>query len=315
MEEISHNNNDLALHLKNAYEMLRQGAFSEAETALEGALSIDFENSEVQSALKSVHYWHERWAKYQEITDDFERAEYLLKQWKAFIHFLEKDTGSNERGVFALKQRIFGEALAHYLRLLESSSGSDPEILFRIGLCFKGKGNYKQALEYFEACSHQKVDDPQILVELADCYAFINEVKAAKAFFREAFFLDPQKINLNGLESLMIKRLVQRVEELGYSPPSLVEWIPVYGVLFGVLNVKRELRSLEYGKLKQSIFSFESRLEEEGKKENYIEPRLINRYFWLIDHYISSGDSRDKVDDVLKRLGKLNHSIYEQYIN
>ena len=299
--------------LKNAYELLKNGAFGEAGNLLESALALDFDNSEVICALKSVGFWKERERTYNEITDPFERGEYLMKQWTAFLSFLERGEDSFEQGKYSLKQWVFGKALGDFILLLDEPAGSDPEILYRIGRCYKGKGNYKRALEYLEACNHQKTDDPKIIAELADCYAFINETQAAKIFFREAFFLDPQKVDLKSLESMMMQKLIEKLKGLDLDGPALAEWIPVYGVLFGVLNVKRELRSLEYGKLKQSIFTLQSKLAEEGRKEIETEPRLLNRYFWLIDHYISSGDSREKVDEVLEKIRVINSTIYDHY--
>ena len=299
--------------LKNVYELLKNGAFGDAGAILEDALSIDFDHGEVVCALKCVRFWAEKESRYNEIADSFERGEYLMKQWEAFLSFLERGHEKFEQGKYSLKQWVFGKALSDFIILLDEPSGSDPEILYRIGRCYKGKGNYKQALEYLEACNHQKTDDPKIIAELADCYAFINETQAAKVFFREAFFLDPQKVDLNALESMMIQRLIEKLKSMDLDGRSLSEWIPVYGVLFGVFNVKRELRSLEYGKLKQSIFTLQSKLAEEGKAEIETEPRLLNRYFWLIDHYISSGDSREKVDEVLDKIRAVNMSIYEHY--
>lgn len=311
----SQQNSEVSTRIKNAYELFKNGAFRDAEQELEAALSAEFNNDEVISALKCAGFWAERDAKYHDIEDEFERGEYLFKQWRNFQKFLERDDGTYEQGIFALKQWVFGRALGDFLALIDGPAGSDPDVLYRIGSCYKGKGNYKQALEYFEICNHQKADDPLILAALADCYAFINEVKAAKIFFREAFFLNPQQIDISSLESLMIQRLIRRLQEMGYGPPELAEWIPVYGVLFGVLNVKRELRSLEYGKLKQSIFSLQSQLSDDGKRNYTTEPRLLNRYFWLIDHYIASGDTREKVDDALQRIREINDSVYEYYIN
>ena len=299
--------------LKNAYEMLKNGAFKAAGDILENALSVDFENQEVICALKCAGFWAERETRYSSITEPFERGEYLVKQWKAFLSFLARDEESFEQGKYAIKQWVFSKALGDFIGLLEGPAGSDPEILYRVGRCYKGKGNYKQALEYLEACNHQRADDPKIIAELADCYAFINEAQAAKVFFREAFFIDPQKVEVDSLESTMIVRLIEKLKELHYNGAALAEWIPVYGVLYGVFNVKRELRSLEYGKLKQSIFTLQSKLTEEGKTDIETEPRLLNRYFWLIDHYISSGDSREKVDDVLQKIREVNPSIYEHY--
>ena len=301
--------------LKNAYKLLKTGVFGDAEGLLEEALAMDFDNGEVVCALKCAGFWAERQVRYQDIQDAFERGEFLIKQWRVFQDFLDRNADNFEQGIFSLKQWVFGSALGDFLTLLDSPSGSDPEILYRIGKCYKGKGNYKQALEFLEASNHQKSDDPRIIAELADCYAFIDEIKAAKIFFREALFLDPQAVDVRALESMMIQRLVGKLRDMGIASPALVEWLPVYGVLFGVFNVKRELRSLEYGKLKQSIFSLQSSLEESGKTDYTVEPRLINRYFWLIDHYLTSGDAREKVDEVLLRIREINPSIYDDYIN
>jgi tetratricopeptide (TPR) repeat protein len=313
MEIHSQKNGEATIMLKNAYEALKIGAFGEAGEILEIALSYDFDNAEVISALKSSGYWSERERRYNEIEDSFERGEYLMNQWEAFLAYLDRGEDSFEQGKYCLKQWVFGKALGDFRTLLDGPAGSDPEILYKIGRCYKGQGNYRQALEYLEASNHQKTDDPKIIAELADCYAFINETQAAKVFFREAFFIDPQKIDLNTLESKMIRRLIDKLKDLGFEGSGLAEWIPVYGVLFGVFNVKRELRSLEYGKLKQSIFTLQSQLAGDGKNEIETEPRLINRYFWLIDHYISTGDAREKVDEALEKIRLINSDIYAQY--
>jgi tetratricopeptide (TPR) repeat protein len=200
------------------------------------------------------------------------------------------------------------------MRLLEAG-GADPDLFFRIGRCFKGKGDYEHAVEYLEAANSGRRDDPEIVAELADCYALVNEVRASKAFFREAFFIDPQRIDVKVLDSLLIRRLVERLKTMGYASPQLEEWIPVYGVVFGVFNVKRELKSLEYGRLRQSIFALENQLEEETERRPMLAPRLINRYFWLIDHYMHSGEEREKIEEVLMKIKKIDASVYEQIVN
>ena len=104
---------------------------------------------------------------------------------------------------------------------------------------------------------------------------------------------------------------------MGYAETVLKEWIPVYGVLLGVLNVKRELRPLEYGKLKQSIYSLEKRIQEGVKGSEYeaLVPRLLNRYFWLIDHYVNAHENREWVEEVLNKIKMIDEHIYSQYIN
>jgi hypothetical protein len=103
---------------------------------------------------------------------------------------------------------------------------------------------------------------------------------------------------------------------MGYAGGELAEWIPVYGVLFGVLNVKRELRPLEYGKLKQSIYSLEKRIDEDDETESaYVVPRLLNRYFWLIDHFVISKENRERIEEITQKIKALDETIYDQYIH
>jgi tetratricopeptide (TPR) repeat protein len=300
--------------LARAYDLQRDGAFAEAEPVIEQALALDYENKEVLSALKCANYWKEKKARLATIRDPYDQAEFLLKAWRGFMDFLDQIKDVYDSCLYSIRQWVFGKSIVNYLHLLESG-GADPDLFFRIGRCFKGLGDYQHAVEYLEAANSGRRDDPEIVAELADCYALVNEIKASKAFFREAFFLDPQKIDVKLLDSLLIRRLVDRLRAMGYSSPALEEWIPVYGVLFGVLNVKRELKSLEYGKLRQSIFALENQLDEDAETRGRLAPRLINRYLWLIDHYMHSGEEREKIDEVLHKIRDIDVSVYEQIVN
>lgn len=140
-------------------------------------------------------------------------------------------------------------------------------------------------------------------------------MKTAKIFFREAFFIDPVKIEYAFLESLMIERLVDQMKDLGITGNEAKEWLPVYGVVYGVLNIKRELKPLELGKLKQSIFSYENRLNDNGDVGSETMPRLLNYYFRLIDHYICVNEERGKIEDILRKMKRLNNEIFMEYIN
>ena len=101
---------------------------------------------------------------------------------------------------------------------------------------------------------------------------------------------------------------------MGLQIDEIKEWLPVYGNVWGVLNIKRELKPLELGKLKQSIYSYEKSIEN-GDKDPSLVPRVINRYFWLIDHYINTSEEQNKIDEILQKIKELNSSIFEEYIN
>lgn len=305
---------NVASLLQISRDHLKNGDFEKAKANIEKAFSIDFNDTQVVNALKYINFWIERKVRFQAVEGHYERGSYLLRQWKAFTVFIQKMESDDELTLYAIKYWVFSQALHHYMELFQNGA-DDPEIVMKIGLCYKYLGDYSKALECLERVMQVKQEDAELMAEIADCYAFMNEVKASKIFFREAFFLNPQSIDINSLESLLIKKLIGKVRSIGFEEELLKEWIPVYGVLFGVFNIKRELKALELGKLKQSISALEHQLEEDGKEDKKTVPRLINRYFWLIDYYISTSDSKDKIESILVKINKINPSVYELYSN
>lgn len=305
-----HTGSDL-MELANG--QIRNHDLDSAQQTLEKGLALDFDTSDIVTSLKFVNFWRERETQLEKIQHAFERGEYYLSQWPAFEGFAERIGHACEPCMFAIRKHVFGRALEQFKLLVQEANSEDSELLMRIGRCHKGVGAYDEAVRYLEAAAAERSDDSAILSELADAYALVNEVQAAKAFFREAFFLEPQRVHLEVLESQLIRALAAKVREFGLTGPALLEWLPVYGVLFGVFNVKRELRSIEYGKLKQSIYALEREFREGRDKDGLVEPRLINRYFWLVDHLISSGENSSKIDEVLLKLRSVNDRIYKQY--
>jgi tetratricopeptide (TPR) repeat protein len=306
------NHEDKIIEILNAaYQDLKEGAFAAAIGLLEKALEIDLEHPGVASTLRCAGFWRERQEQEQSCTDTYDRGELLLSQWKAFAAFAERLGDVPEQCVLAVKQHVFSSALAHYLQLCEADSG-DPEALLRVGRCYKGLGNYELAIVYLEKANRERRESAEQLAELADAYSLASETRTAKVFFREAFFLDPQGVDLAVLESPMIRRLEEKVRRLGFSGPEVNEWLPVYGTIYGVLNVKREMKPLELGKLKQSVFLMEKEIETKSEARGLV-PRLINRYFWLIDHYLSAGEGREKIEEILARIRELDPRVYREY--
>ena len=288
-----------------------EGNFSSAEAELEQALAVDYEHPDVLCAMRCAAYWKDRSLRFGQIDDLYESAEFLLKEWRLFVSFIQQKDHEYEQGLHALRQWVFGTALKNYKSLHDGSGVQDAEILFKIGRCYKGIGDYETALGYFEEAHKRRRESAEIIAELADSYALINEVKIAKAFFREAFFLNPAEVDVRYLESFIIQKLIDSVRKKGYESPELEEWIPVYGILYGVFNIRRELKPLEFGKLKQSIFHLESEVLENRK----VLPRLLNRYFWLVEHYIHTKEHRSKIEEILEKIRDLKPEVYEQYIN
>jgi tetratricopeptide (TPR) repeat protein len=300
--------------LSNAYENLKCVDLRGAADLLERALAVDFESPEILWSLKCASFWSERLARLETVLNPFERGEYLIAQCKAYISFVVKLGGDFEPALFAYKRFAFSLALAQYSALPPDEKEShEADLALRVGICLKGTGDYIGAVRSLEAAARERKEDAEVLAELADAYALQGDERRSKALFREAFFIAPQRIDVELLESGMIRLLAAKVAALGYKGSELAEWIPVYGAVLGVFAVKRELKAVEVGKLRQSIYQLENESKEGGDGVASLTPRLINRYFWLIDHYIAAKEDRAKIDEVLLKIRLLDQSIYKQY--
>jgi tetratricopeptide (TPR) repeat protein len=315
MEKLNQSEDKLSVLMSQVYGSYRNGAIEESASLLNEAHSIDYENKSVLTALKCTRFWLDRFEKLDSQFENFEKAEFLIKQWIIFSgSFIQNLVIPFEDGLYSLKIGIFRTALKYYSRVREGDSDPEPEILLRIGRCHKALGDYERAITSLEKALKRNSQSSPILAELADCYFMIDKIRNSKVFFREAFFINPQLIDIDLLEADIIVKLVEEVKNRGYSGRELKEWLPVYAVIFGVFNVKRELRPIEYGKLKQTIYSLKNELQESEEK-SLLMPKLINHYFWLIDHYLCINKDWETVEEILLNIKLLHIGIYEQYTN
>ena len=241
--------------LKMAYAKLKDSSLDAALSLLEQALDHDFDNDEIKHALKCVHWWIEHTRRIDDLRNPYEKGAFLISQFKQYFVFLGQLNNAYEQCQYAIRFFVYSKALYFFEGLLSNPANQhDPGLLLLVGRCFKGLGNFDEALKYLEEALRIKREDAELLAEVADVNALLSQTKTAKALFREAFFIDPQKIDLRFMESALILKLRDIVSELGYRNEELLEWIPVYGYLQGVFSVKRELKQVEAGRLKQSIF-------------------------------------------------------------
>jgi tetratricopeptide (TPR) repeat protein len=252
-------------------------------------------------------------------SDAYAWGKFILSRWEAFYSFLDRIGwgGNSEYDPchYAVKRFVYSTTLQSFQDILgDGVNRHDPELLLQVGRCFKGVGNYEEALRYLEQAVRFKREDGDVLSQLADVNALMDETRSAKALFREAFFVDAQKVDIRSMESEMILRLRDRVQALGYMGKELLEWIPIYGCLFGIFSIKRELKQVELGRLKQSIFAMEFALWSKQEDPGILIPRLINRYFWLIDHYENVQEDPRLIAETLLKIKLLDSAVYERYM-
>jgi tetratricopeptide (TPR) repeat protein len=300
--------------IRRALDALKNRDAEAGVAYLEEALGIDCEHEETLYALRSIHWWLEKLADSEQRTTPYDKGYFIMGQCAAFYDFLEEQGKHFERSRYAVRQFVYGTALEAFEPVLAEGLRHDPGLLFLIGRCYKGIGSYDTALEYLTKAAHFRQEDGAALAELADVHALLGEIKTAKVLFREAFFINPQGIDLFALESEMITALLKTVRGAGISGASLVEWIPVYGALLGVFSVKRELKLAELGKLKQAVFALENEVRTNSEENQTSVPRLLNRYLWLLDHYENAGENDAQIKEIQLKIQFIDPTIYERYM-
>jgi tetratricopeptide (TPR) repeat protein len=305
--------------IQKAYDSLKASDVAAAQEALNSALKIDFDHEEVLYALTCLNWWLDQIQRLPEFHNPYDQGGFILDQWKAYYTFLDRPGIGDkyDRCQYALRRFIYSTALQSFENVLgDGVNQFDPGLLLQVGRCYKGVGNYELAIKYLEQAARFKREDSETLSELADVNALLDETKIAKVLFREAFFIEPQGIALRSMESEMIKRLRDRVrDEFSYQGAELAEWLPIYGCLWGVFSVKRELKVTELGRLRQSISAMENELQGGHDDKAVLKPRLINRYFWLIDHYENNRDDPTLIEDAMLKIKRIDPVIYERYRN
>ncbi len=282
---------------------------------LNGALVYELENQEILFTIACCNFWIDALDRANKLDDAFERGQIYCNEWKNFLQFLSREEKTFDRTLFAVRSGIFSLALACFNQLAgEKDPVLKAEILRKTGLCYKKLGSYETARSCLAEANDVRSDSAATIAELADCYALCGEEKQAKVLFREAFYIDPQKIEPEFLDSELIQCLIRNVKQKGFSGAALMEWIPVYGHLHGVFTVKRMLRPQEIVRLKQEIYAKEMEIKDPSCQRALLTPRLINLYFWLIDYYSAAKEDVSKMNDIVTRIKILDTEIYELYI-
>jgi hypothetical protein len=290
----------------------------EARRLFEEALRGDYGSKAAKFALKSLLWWQRRLEDYAPSANGPEKGRAIVDEWKGFYRFLNDIGGVggiDDAGWDALRAVRYWVCAAareafDYNALNPSQSG-DWGIQFKLGLCHKGLGDYENACAFLDVAAGFKQDDVPLLFERADVKALAAERDArpdgeARLIFREAFLAAPQEACVYSMESAFFRGLYHAVAERGYEGDEILEWMPVWGTLLGAFPFKCELNQIKLGKLKGRVFELENEFKAEGgpgsrNSEGRLVPRLLNGYFWLLEHYEASRQ-REKSRHGLDRL-------------
>lgn len=292
-----------------------QGDFTKAEAELQQIL-LGGKNPRALAGLRACSFWKKRLEQLGNWSEGCDAGDFFYNQWFRFLDLYKQVLEEDGPDLLvALKGWLFNQVIQSCETKISQFRDSDSAEYLKLGRCYKFTGRYEEALPMVEQALKFNRDSAEIMAELADCYGLIGEMEISKALFREAFYLNPQEIRLDLIESRYMVLLSEKIlKETQYRGAPLLEWLPVFAVVYGIFDVRREMRQVELGQLKQSIYSLKSELKE-GAKDWQSLPRLLYRYFWLIDYYQSRGTPQEKIQQILLDIQLLDREIHRLYVS
>jgi len=289
------------------------------EKALEIMEKVLIENDRfpgVIEAIKSIKFWQNRWLKIMMAPKGKEQAEVFFSEWENYLKFIKSfENNENFEKIFiAFKNLIYKRIIENLIFEFEQSEILSLDLLKKLGKIFFEIEDYKNAIEIMEYAYGFNKRDSFIISILADSYYLTGEEDRALILYREAFFYEPEKIELNILKSEPIKFLKEIALSEGIKNEYLNEWIGVLGIVLNVFNQRNNLTPEDVNKIEIEIKDLESKLANGGIKFEILKPRLIYRYLLLIEYYFYQISNRDFARIYLTKLKGIDINIYNRYI-
>ncbi len=312
--QLTFDDDPLFVKQSKAHRLLEQGLFTEAIELFENIAKENPNYPGILDGIKASKFWVSRKNKLKKYNKSYDRGKLLLKEWKDFEKYMSKNSIKHGRATASIQKYIFNDIIESFSIAYNEGVIPDTDILIQIGDCFKKLGNYEKAIDIYEYARTFNPEDPSLLAKLADCYFSIDETSKAKVLFREAFFIDPGQIELSYIESPFIHMLYKKTLELISNSELAIFWLPIIAELKNAFNVKREPKKGELEKLRKEIAQLEEDFKTNKKRRKYIEPRLLNHYFWLIDTLKILGGSKKEIEKALQRINEINSEVFAKYL-
>ncbi len=306
----------LSARFNEALTYIQKGNLQQTLEIMEEIFNKNPDFTGVTETIKSIKFWQNRWVKLHQFPQGDERANYLFNEWNNYKKFSDKSNIKYKKILISLKNFIFKNIIKNLIFAYQQSDVPNIDLLLKIGEIFLNIEEYQKAIESFEYARMFKKRDSYLLSLLAAAYFQSGNLDKSKVLFREAFLYDPQKIDISKVNVGFIDQIIEYLnKEKNLSSQFQIEWIPVYGVLLNIFNIKREIDSDELGRLNQEVQELENKLYIKKIYDASVEPKIINRYFWLIDYYTLQNNNKDYIKIYLNKLKDINKTIYKKYLN
>ncbi len=297
--------------LEEGSRLLIKGNFSAAMDLYSQILDKNPYSSAAEAGYRISRFWMHRRDILEKILNQNRQLKQFIETWEHYEHFTRQHQIRESQAhwstlIFLHNQLAY---LMPHLQEILSALDHDFRLILKFGEIFIHLGDWQNAIQALESARSLKKDDPVILALLGEAYCQENNMYRGLAMFREAFFLDTQKISLEMIQCKVIQDLIAEMRQSGIKEEDMASWLPVFAALYGVFTVKRSLSQMQLEDLNRDTLHLEETYRL-NRDHTQILPRLLNHYLWLLDYYYVQEQNKISVGEIINRIKTLDPQLY-----
>lgn len=295
---------------------ISEGDFKKAVQYFDEQLGIDPNAIENIGGYFATRFWSNRQELIAKEMVGKHRATFLLAEWDSFEEEADRRKIMSLPVVDLIMQYVFGLA-AKNLRLVyqkEASRSIDPDFFSKLGLCLLRCKDYSNCIDVMEYAGSQYGSNPEFLFYLAESYYRVNNLEKSKLYWREALFLNTDKIEFALIETSFILDLIKQVDDFGYAADILLDWVFIYGLVYKTFDIYKSLSQLEVKNIFSDIQTLEKnylRISPDLKEK--VKTNLLKKYLYLLDYYQFQDKSSGYFSDIAQQVRELDEEVYKLY--
>ncbi len=297
---------------KNINVYLMEGNFKEAYTVIEESIGKEKKVDELLLQHRVIKYWMNHIDSINKYSDSYERGLAYFDEWNFFQDYLEKHKMEHSEEIDAIHYFVHDNAAKCFIKARNNKNNNDIDLLKKIAYCLKEISKYEESLEVLKY-AYKLNKNAQILMMIADCYYLKGDKNTAKLFFREVFFFEQSFIlNFSMISSDKIFEIIDLIKKNNWEEYEIVDWIPIYGLLTGFFDVRRELVEEEVKKIKKTIGDLEAIFYSNSQDKSNIVPILIKNYILLVEYFNYQNKDEIKFEQYFNKIKSINPFFYEK---
>lgn len=300
------------------YQLIEEGDFRRAVKLLDELLGQDPEYPGLADAYRTARFWQNRLAGMASLQEGRETADFLMLEWEVYDDYARTRDMADSPAYRAAMRHVFFRASEHYKKAFQNQedAAANFELLLNLGMCFLRLEEYRYAIDTLEYARSTYNANARLLFILAESYYHVDDVPRSLGFFREAFLVDPQAVDMSLVRTPPILELARLAGTEQPDSRDAREWIPVYGFLTDTFYVKSRLSRHYVEGLRREIYNLEvnyQAMTSDERRVSGVLPRLITKYLWLLDYYEFQNYNFENLQQIRDRLLAIDKDLFREY--